>query len=466
MTKAKKVHNENSAMSKYLTDKDLQIKQLHVGDMIEGTVVSADHREILVDVGAKSEGIITGSELSEVDKSYKEMEPGEKIVAKISQIENAQGYIVLSLKKAEKDRKWQDAEEAYENALIVDAKVIEYNKGGLLCDCMSLRGFVPLSHLDRVHFANDVAKFAAGSEAELKESLKVLAGKSLRVKVIEIDKEKNRFVLSEKEALATYSDEARKKRLSEIEMGSVPEGIVTGIMPFGVFVDLGGVEGLVHISEIAWEKVSHPANYFKVGQKIKVMVLGVDEESNKLALSVKQLTPNPWETVEDKYPIGTKVKGVVSKIVPFGAFVTLEKGLDGLIHISEAKAPLEEGDKVSAVVIQVDGSNQKLALSTRDQEKIQENIDSKKEDKKKSKAKEDEKVSEDKEDVEDAENSEDTKEKKSEKKSEKKKKKKEAKEDEEVEDEKDDKSEKDKEEKKEKKTKKKSKTKKTKKSKK
>lgn len=378
MTKAKKIQKKESAMSKYLTDKDLQVKQLRVGDMIEGVVVSASHKEILVDVGAKSEGIITGLELSEADKSYKSVQPGDKISAKISQIENAQGYIVLSLKKAEKDKKWQDAEEAFEGGFVIDAVVLEYNKGGLLCDSLGLRGFIPLSHLDRVHFANDVAKFAAGSEAELKESLKILSGKTLRVKVIELDKEKNRFVLSEKDALTTYSEESRKKRLSEIEIGSSVEGIVTGIMPFGVFVDLDGVEGLVHISEIAWEKVNHPSNYFKVGQKIKVMVLGIDEASNKLALSVKKLIPNPWETVEEKYPVGARVKGIVSKIVPFGAFVTLEKGLDGLIHISEAESPLEEGDKVSATVIQVDGANQKLALSTRDQ-----SDDAKKDDKKK-----------------------------------------------------------------------------------
>jgi len=412
MTKAKKILKKESAMSKYLTDKDLQIKQLRVGDMVEGTVVSASHREILVDVGAKSEGIISGLELSEADKSYKTLQPGEKITAKVAQIENAQGYIVLSLKKAEKDKKWQDAEEAFEGALVIDATVIEYNKGGLLCDSLGLRGFIPLSHLDRVHFANDVAKFAAGSEAELKESLKILSGKTLRVKVIELDKEKNRFVLSEKDALTTYSEESRKKRLSEIDMGSTVEGIVTGIMPFGIFVDLDGVEGLVHISEIAWEKVSHPSNYFKVGQKIKVMVLGVDEGSNKLALSVKKLTPNPWETVEDKYPVGTRVKGVVSKIVPFGAFVTLEKGLDGLIHVSEAEAPLEEGDKVSAIVIQVDGSNQKLALSTRDHSDDKED---KKEDKKKKKD-EDEEV-EQEEEIE----AEDKSEKKPEKKSKAKK---------------------------------------------
>jgi len=366
MSKAKKIQKKESAMSKYLTDKDLQMKQFRLGDMVEGVVVNVSHEEILVDIGAKSEGIITRLELSEADKSYKNIQVGEKITAKVVQTENAQGYVVLSLKKAEKDKKWQDAEEAFEKGLIIDATVIEYNKGGLLCDSLGLRGFIPLSHLDRVHFANDVAKFAAGSEAELKESLKILSGKTLRVKVIEIDKEKNRFVLSEKDALAAYSEESRKKRLSEIKIGSAVEGIVTGIMPFGVFVDLDGVEGLVHISEIAWEKVSHPSNYFKVGQKIKVMVLGVDEESNKLALSVKKLIPNPWETVEEKYPVGTKVTGVVSKIVPFGAFVTLEEGLDGLIHISEAEAPLKEGETVSAVVIQVDGENQKLALSTRE----------------------------------------------------------------------------------------------------
>lgn len=367
MSKARKIHNEKSAMAKIITEKDLQMKDLRVGDMIDGVVVSASHREILVDVGAKSEGIITGLELADAETSFKSLKPGDPISAKVVQAENAQGYIVLSLKKAEKDKKWKDAEDALETGSVLDAVVIEYNKGGLLCDCLNLRGFIPLSHLDRVHFASDVAKFAAGSEAELKESLKVLSGKTLRVKVIELDKEKNRFVLSEKDALTSYSEDSRKKRLSEIDMGSTVEGIVTGIMPFGVFVDLDGVEGLVHISEIAWEKVSHPANYFKVGQKIQVMVLGVDEQSNKLALSVKRLTVNPWETVSEKYPVGTTIKGVVSKIVPFGAFVTIEKGLDGLIHVSEAESPLKEGDEVKAVVIQVDGENQKLALTTRDQ---------------------------------------------------------------------------------------------------
>ena len=365
MSKAKKVHKEGSLMAKLLKEKDLQMKELRPGDLIDGVVITVTHGEVLIDVGAKSEGIVSGSELEDAD-IQKSLKPGDPITAKVIQAENAQGYIVLSLRKAEKDRKWKDAEEALASGTVLEATILEYNKGGLLCDCLNLRGFIPLSHLDRSHFANDIAKFAAGSEAELKDSLKVLAGKTLRVKVIELDPEKNRFVLSEKDALSSYSDESKEKKLAEIEPGKTLEGIVTGIMPFGVFVDLGGVEGLVHISEIAWEKVSHPSHYFKVGQNLEVMVLGVDEQSRKLALSVKRLTPNPWETVEQKYPIGTKIKGVVSKIVPFGAFVTIEKGLDGLIHISEAGAPLKEGQEVGAIVIQVDGANQKLALSTRE----------------------------------------------------------------------------------------------------
>ena len=355
-------------MAKLLTDKDLQMKDLRPGELVEGIVVSVSHSEVLLDVGSKSEGVVSGSELSEADESFKHLKLGDTILAKVVQAENQQGYVVLSLRKAEKDKKWKGAEDALADGSILEATIIEYNKGGLLCDCLGLRGFIPLSHLDRSHFANDIAKFAAGSEAELKESLKSLAGKVIKVKVIELDPTKNRFVLSEKDALSTYSDESREKRLQEIDPGTTLEGIVTGIMPFGVFIDLDGVEGLVHISEIAWEKVNNPSSYFSVGQTVQVMVLGIDDQSKKLALSVKRLMPNPWETVEERYAVGTKVKGVVSKVVPFGAFVTIEKGLDGLVHISEAASPLKEGDEVEAIVIQVDGTNQKLALSTRSQE--------------------------------------------------------------------------------------------------
>jgi small subunit ribosomal protein S1 len=365
MSKAKKIFKEDSIMTKLLKDHDIDIKQFNYGDLVEGVVVSVSHGEILLDVGAKSEGMISGEELLDADRSYKNLKPGDLVLAMVVQPENHQGYIVLSLKRAEKDKKWHVVEEAYANGSVLEVIVLEYTKGGLLVDSLGLRGFVPLSHLDRVHFANDLAKSAAGSEAELKESLRVLAGKVLKVKVIEFDKEKNRLVLSEKEATDLYSESARGERLENINAGDILDGIVTGVMPFGLFVDLNGVEGLVHISEIAWEKVSSPASYFSVGSPIQVKVLGIDEKSQKLALSVKQLIQNPWNDVDSRYPVGTTVKGTVSKIVPFGAFVNLEKGLDGLIHVSEAAGPLNVGDDVEAVVTNVDSSKQKLALSTR-----------------------------------------------------------------------------------------------------
>lgn len=368
MSKSLKIKKESSVMSKLLEGKSIKLKEFRPGDMVEGLIVSVGKNEVLVDVGAKSEAILNTNEIAG-EADYKNLKVGDLLVAKIAQAENDQGYIVLSIKKAEKERKWKDAEEAFETGKPLEAVIIEYNKGGLLCDCLSLRGFIPLSHLDRVHFSNDVAKFAAGSENELKESLKILTGRSLKVKVIELDVEKNRFVLSEKEALDSYSQVAREEKLSDIKIGDILEGVITGIMPFGVFVDLGGVEGLVHISEIAWEKVNHPNDYFAVGTTVKVQVLGVDDMSKKLALSVKRLTPNPWETVDKRFKVGDKIKGTVNKIVAFGAFVTIEKGLDGLIHISEANGPLSEGQEVEAVVTQVDGANQKLALSIKQMQK-------------------------------------------------------------------------------------------------
>ena len=353
-------------MEKLLASKGekLQIKQFKQGEVVDGVVVSVSTKEILLDVGAKSEGIIANDEIGD-DEYARNLQPGDKVLAYVMQAENDQGYIVLSFRRAQKDRAWIDAEKAFKDGSVLEVIVLEYNKGGLLVDCMGLRGFVPLSHLDRVHFTEDVAKFASGSEAELKESLSVLAGKKLNVKVIEIDREKNRLVLSEKDAISKYSNEIREEKYTNVKNGDILSGVVTGVMPFGLFVDMDGIEGLVHISEIAWEKVSHPGNYYTVGAPVEVKVIGKDEESRKLALSVKQLMANPWETAAEKYPVGTVIKGKVSKIVPFGAFVNLEKGLDGLIHVSEATGPLSEGEAVEAIVTNVEAENQKLALSVR-----------------------------------------------------------------------------------------------------
>jgi len=347
------------------------VRKFVVGDVVEGFVVAVRADEILLDVGAKSEGIITREEFGEFRANLGDLKPGDTLMAQVIQSESAQGYTVLSLKRAERERKWRDIEKMYTDAIDGEAKVLEYNKGGLLVDFMGMRGFVPLSHLDRVHFTDDVAKFAHGSELEIRESLKVLSGKVLKIRVIEFDKEKNRLILSEKKALEHYSEEARTKRLSQVKAGDVAEGVVTGVMPFGVFVDLDGIEGLVHISEIAWEKVANPSVYYSVGAKVTVKVLGVDEASKRLALSIKRLTDNPWEGIQERFKVGQKVKGAVSKIVPFGAFINVEKGLDGLLHISQATGPLQVGDVVEARIISVEPENQKLSLSLREESQPQ-----------------------------------------------------------------------------------------------
>ncbi|PIS21960.1 30S ribosomal protein S1 [candidate division WWE3 bacterium CG08_land_8_20_14_0_20_41_10] len=368
--KAKKVLKKESSMAKLMGNSPT-LKKFMVGDVVEGSIVAIRENEILLDIGAKSEGVITREEFGEFKASLADLKPGDTLVAQVIQSESEQGYTVLSLKRAERERKWRDIEKMYSQGIDGEAQVIEYNKGGLLVEFMGMRGFVPLSHLDRVHFTNDVAKFAHGSEAEIRESLKVLSGKLLKIRVIEYDKEKNRLILSEKKALEHYSEEARTKRLGEVKEGDTVEGVVTGVMAFGVFVDLDGIEGLVHISEIAWEKVSNPSVYYTVGSKVTVKVMGVDKGSKRLALSIKRLTTNPWEGINNRFKVGQKVKGVVSKIVPFGAFINVEKGLDGLLHISQATGPLQVGQEVEARIIGIEPENQKLSLSLKEEQPAQ-----------------------------------------------------------------------------------------------
>ena len=361
--KSYQIANNNSLMEELLKSSPIKIAQFKQGDLVEGLVVDVSSSQILVDIGAKSEGVVLKDEFTESQELEKSLKIGDRITCLVLQSDDKQGYAQLSLKRAEKEKAWKDLENAYNDKSVVEAVVIEYNKGGLLADVNGARGFIPLSHLSRNHFTDEITDYSGGSEEELKKALKVLSGKKLLVKVIELDKSKNRLVLSEKDASQTYTPEERKQKLESVKIGDTMEGIVTGIMQFGIFVDLDGLEGLVHISEIAWEKVSAPGDYFTVGSKIKVLVLGVDETTKKLALSVKRLIKNPWEGVEERYKVGQVITGKVSKTVPFGAFVTLEQGLEGLIHVSEMVEKLSVGSEVEAVITNIEGANQKLALS-------------------------------------------------------------------------------------------------------
>lgn len=234
-------------MQKLMEKYKVEVKSFKPADVVSGTVVSVSRKQILVDVGAKSEGIITDADLEDSVIDYRNLKEGDSILATVVQAENDQGYLVLSVRKAERERKWRDLEDGLKTGATFEVKVLEYNKGGLLVDCVGLRGFVPLSHLDKTYLSDEGGRFSSGSESEMKEKLSHLAGKVLKVKVIEVDQEKNRLVLSERDARGNVDESARKKKLEGVKDGDILNGVVTGVMPFGAFVDVDGLEGLVHI---------------------------------------------------------------------------------------------------------------------------------------------------------------------------------------------------------------------------
>lgn len=348
----------------------IEVKTFRQGDLIEGTVVAISTSKILLDIGAKAEGVVKKDQMTDTEKSYRKLKLGDKILVMVEHDENKQGYVEISIKKAETERKWKDFERMYRDKTAFEVTALQYNKGGLICDALGMQGFVPISHLDSSRFA-EVSSHAKGSEKDIAERMIPLIGKELKVVIIELDRTQNRLVLSEKQVDAEKNKEARNARLEEIKVGSTIKGLVSGVVPFGLFVDLNGVEGLVHVSEIAWEKVENPANYYNLGDEISALVLDIDKDKGKVGLSLKRLKDNPWESVAAKYPENTKVTGKVTRSVPFGAFVEIEPGLEGLVHISEMAEPMKEGDIVDAVVTLVDAKEQRLGLSTRRTKEVQ-----------------------------------------------------------------------------------------------
>ena len=363
-------NSSSNIMDALISKHGIEVKSFRQGELIEGIVVAISSGKILLDIGAKAEGVVKKDQMTDSEKSYKRLKLGDKILVMVERDENKQGFVELSIKKAETERKWKDFEDMYKNQVAFEVTALQYNKGGLICDALGMQGFVPISHLDSSRFA-EVSSNAKGSERDIAERMVPLIGKNLKVVIIELDRAQNRLVLSEKQVDAEKNKHARSERLEEIKVGSKIKGLVSGVVPFGLFVDLNGVEGLVHVSEIAWEKVENPATYYTLGDEIEALVLDIDKNRGKVGLSLKRLKDNPWESVAAKYPENTKVSGKVTRLVPFGAFVEIEPGLEGLVHISEMLEPLKEGDEVEAVVTLVDAKEQRLGLSTRRTKEVQ-----------------------------------------------------------------------------------------------
>lgn len=325
------------------------------GDTVEGKIVSFSPKEIFVDIGSKSYGIVAEWELEQVKEYISQLTTGDIVTAQVVNPENDIGYVVLSLRKSSVEFRWSFLKEARESGKDLSVIPLETAKGGLLVDWNGLRGFVPSTQLEG-NFASNPAS---------------LLGKPLTVKVLEIDRSVNRLVLSQRASALGVTPSFQKEKLEKIHSQDTLKGKVSGIAPFGVFVDIDGLEGLVHISEIAWEKVENPGNLYKTGDEVEVMVLDVNKEEGKLNLSIKRLTPDPWKNILDRYPLESTVTGQAVRSVNYGVFVQLEPGIEGLLHVSKI-TPGEEpkvGDTISCVIENIDTARRKISLTLIPKEK-------------------------------------------------------------------------------------------------
>lgn len=343
-------------MGELLSSTKSTLKTFRYGDLVEGRVISMSRSQAFVDLGAKSEGIIGGRK-GVREREYEDVSTltvGDRVLAKVLQSENDQGYIVLSLKKAATESAWRQVLLAEESGGVLPVTVTDSNRGGLVVEYEGLSGFIPFSHLQDLT--------SSPSETSLPSSL---LRQTLKVKVIETDRASNRIVFSQK--LAAFSaDSELKNFLKRIARQKKVKGKVVSLLPFGAMVKIADrVEGLLHVSELSWARVDHPEEVLKVGDNVEVAVLGFDESQGRLSLSMKALSNNPWDGIAKQYQVGQKLRGTITKVVPFGAFLKLAEGVEGLIHVSETIGPLEVGEKVEAVIINLEPKKRRLGLSVK-----------------------------------------------------------------------------------------------------
>jgi len=335
---------------------DATFPTINEGEVVHGTVVRVDKDEVLVDIGYKSEGVIPVAELS-IRRSVNpedEVQVGEEIDALVLTKEDAEGRLILSKKRARFELAWKKIEGAAESGEPVNGKVIEVVKGGLILD-LGVRGFLPASLVD-IRRVQDLDEFL---------------GQELGAKVIELNRSRNNVVLSRRAVLEDERKEQRQQILDRLNPGDVVDGQISNIVDFGAFVDLDGMDGLIHISELSWSHVNHPSEVLEIGQDVKVKVLDIDRERQRISLGLKQTQSDPWQQVLDTYNEGDEVEGKVTKVVTFGAFVEILPGVEGLVHISELaqhhvenpREVVSQGDEVKAKIIEVDGERRRLSLS-------------------------------------------------------------------------------------------------------
>ncbi|MEJ5247925.1 30S ribosomal protein S1 [Caldilinea sp.] len=336
------------------------------GDLREGVIVEIRPTELLVNIGSKRDGVVPQSDLARLDPEFvKSLREGQTIDVVIAKQPEEDSVFLLSIADAQQKRDWLIAEQLLESGEITTRKVVGYNKGGLTVEFNHIRGFVPASHL--VDMPRNLTEEQRRAEFESR------IGEEMRLKVIEVDPKRRRLVMSQMLAEREYRSAQREELFKTLAVGDVIEGVVRSIRPFGAFVDIGGVDGLLHVSEIGYGNINHPREAISVGQKIQVQVIRIDPETQRVALSRRKLLPNPWDGIEERYPVGAIVPATITRISDFGAFAELEPGVEGLIHISEladiaVAEPLKTvkpGDRVMVKVLRVDPKRQRVGLSIR-----------------------------------------------------------------------------------------------------
>lgn len=354
-----------SLMEKYLNDPSHDYRTLKYGDVMDGVIMRVDRDEILVDIGSKSEGVVPSKEFSSLTSAEKQaLAVGDTVLVFVVQPENQEGHATVSIDRARQEKSWRRLQEIYDENGVIDAEVVNYNKGGLLVNLDGVRGFVPASQVTEIRGSDEL-----GKQAEMAK----LIGTSLPLKVIEINRHRNRLILSERQAMQEKRDEMKDQLIKELKEGEVRRGRVSSICDFGAFVDIGGADGLVHLSELSWSRVRHPGEILKIGEEVDVYVLGINPQEKKIALSIKRTQAEPWSRVANAYDVGQLVRGTVTQLANFGAFARIEDGIEGLVHVSELtderiahpKQVVEEGQDLILRIIRIDPERRRMGLSLR-----------------------------------------------------------------------------------------------------
>ncbi|QJU10714.1 S1 RNA-binding domain-containing protein [Candidatus Saccharibacteria bacterium oral taxon 488] len=332
------------------------VKQLTAGEVVHGTILSIKKHEVLIDLGPLGVGLVPRREVS-MSNNYAE---GDEVTASVVEVELDNGYSLLSMRKAARDRGWDEVAAKLESGEIVTVTPYDANRGGLLAEYEGVRGFLPVSQLSAEHYP----RVGSSDKDEILQRLNVLVNKEIRVRILDADRKANKLIFSEKEAIK----EGLAERFEKLSVGDTVKGIVTGVVDFGVFVNVEGIEGLIHISEISWERVNNPSDYVKVGQIVEAKIIAIDKE--RLSLSMKQLTKDPWLDEVEQFKSGEDVEGTVTRITPFGAFVQLSPAVEALVHVSELGGDGTDPEKVFTLnerktftVLEIDKDNRKISLS-------------------------------------------------------------------------------------------------------